>query len=215
MNKFFKESALWVLIVLPYIYLATIWGKLPERVPTHFDIQGNPNDWSSRTSLLFIPAALGIFMYILLLIIPHIDPKKKIQEMGEKYFSFRFILTSFFSLFSIYLLYTTCAGNLKNPNLLFALIGVLLSILGNYFQTVRPNYFIGIRTPWTLESENVWKKTHRFGGKLWMAGGVLIAILAFFNIHNLPFFIIFFSVVILLSIIPIVYSYILFKKEKN
>lgn len=215
MNKHLKESILWAFIALPYVYLATIWIKLPEQVPTHFNIEGVANDWSSKTTLLFIPGALGIGIYFLMLVIPALDPKKKIQQMGDKYYTLRFMLTIFFSLLATYLLYVSNTGSLKNPNMLLALIGALFAMLGNYFQTVRPNYFIGIRTPWTLENEQVWKKTHHLGGRLWTVGGVLIAILAFFISNNHLFSIIFGVIIFIMVIVPVVFSYTEFQKEKN
>ena len=135
--------------------------------------------------------------------------------MGVKYYNFRFMLTFFFSLFATYLLFVSNSGSLKNPNLLIGLIGALFAMLGNYFQTVRPNYFIGIRTPWTLENELIWKKTHRLGGRLWMAGGVLIAILSFFIKSNSALAITFGAILSVMVIVPVVYSYTEFLKEKN
>jgi uncharacterized membrane protein len=215
MNKYQKELVLWAFIVLPYVYIATIWNKLPELVPTHFNIEGVANDWSSKTSLLFVPCALGIGIYFLMLIIPKIDPKKKIQEMGDKYYSLRFILTVFISLLATYLLYLSNTGSLKKPNFLFALIGMLLAILGNYFQTLRPNYFIGIRTPWTLKNEQVWKNTHRLGGWLWIGGGILMAILAFLISNNYLNSMMFGVIILIIVIVPILFSYTEYRKEKN
>jgi uncharacterized membrane protein len=215
MNKFLKESVLWALIILPYIYLAAIWAKLPDQVPTHFNLAGNVDSWSSKSTLLILPGALGLGIYFLLLIIPVLDPKKKIQQMGEKYYTFRFMLTFFFSLFTVYLLYISKAGSLKTPNFLIALIGVLFAMLGNYFQTVRPNYFIGIRTPWTLENEQTWKKTHRLGGRLWMAGGLMIAILSLIIRNNIALAVMFGTILTVMVVVPIVFSYTEFRKEKN
>jgi len=215
MKKYFREPVLWTLIVLPYVYLATIWSKLPDRVPTHFNIAGNPDDWSGKTTLLFLPGALGIGIYLLMLVIPYLDPKRKIQQMGDKYYTFRFMLTGFFSIFATYLLYISNAGSLKNPNLLIALIGALFALLGNYFQTVRPNYFLGIRTPWTLENEQVWKKTHRLGGRLWMAGGIMIALLSFIITNNIALAIVMGGLLSVMVIVPLVYSYTEFQKEKR
>ena len=215
MNKYVKESLLWALIVLPYVYLAIVWNKMPDHVPTHFNIAGNADAWSGKTSLIFLPGALGIGIYLLLLLIPVLDPKKKIRNMGDKYYTFRFMLTFFFSLFATYLLYISNSGSLKNPNLLIGLIGALFAILGNYFQTIRPNYFIGIRTPWTLENEQTWKKTHRLGGRLWMAGGVLIVFISFIISSNNALAITFAIILSVMVIVPVVYSYIEFQKEKK
>lgn len=215
MNKYLKELVLWTFIALPYVYLATIWNKLPEQVPTHFNIDGVADDWSGKTTLLFMPGALGIGIYFLMLIIPALDPKKKIHQMGNKYYNLRFILTIFFSLLATYLLYVSNTGSIKNPTILFALIGALFAILGNYFQTVRPNYFIGIRTPWTLENESVWKKTHYLGGRLWITGGILIALLSFFITDNRLYFILIGAIICVIVIVPIVFSYTEFQKEKS
>lgn len=215
MNKYLKESVLWAFIALPYVYLATIWSKLPEKVPIHFNIDGVADNLSSKTTLIFLVGALGIGIYLLMLVIPALDPKKKILQMGGKYYTLRCLLTIFFSLLATYLLYVSKTGSLKNPNILFALIGALLAMLGNYFQTIRPNYFVGIRTPWTLENEQVWKKTHQLGGRLWIVGGILIAILAFFINDNHLYSIIFGAIIFVLVIVPIVFSYTEYKKEKS
>lgn len=215
MNKYFKELILWSIIVLPYVYLATIWNELPEKVPTHFNIEGQANGWSSKTTLLFIPGALSIGIYLLMLIIPALDPKRKIQQMGDKFYAFRFMLTLFISLLVTYLLYLSKAGSLKDPNILIALIGALLAMFGNYFQTIRPNYFIGIRTPWTLENEQVWKRTHLLGGRIWMIGGVLIIIFSFIVTNNQTLTITFSAFLFIMVIIPVVFSYTEFRKERN
>lgn len=215
MNKYLKELVLWAFIALPYAYLATIWNELPEKVPIHFNMDGVANGWASKSSLLFIPGVLGIGIYLLMAIIPVLDPKKKIQQMEGKYYNLRFLLTIFISLLATYTLYMSKTGSLKNPNMLFGLIGVLFAMLGNYFQTVRPNYFIGIRTPWALENEQVWRRTHRLGGRLWTAGGVLIAILAIIISNQQLFFLIFCSIVFVMVIVPVIFSYSDFKKIRN
>ena len=135
--------------------------------------------------------------------------------MGAKYYTLRFMLTLFFSVLATYLLYLSNAGSLKNPNLLVALIGVLFAVLGNYFQAIRPNYFIGIRTPWTLENEEVWKKTHRLGGRLWIACGLLIAVISFIIRNNLALAITLGAILSVMVIVPVVYSYREFQFQRS
>lgn len=211
-----RELSLLALIAIPYVYLASIWNHLPETVPTHFNLQGEADDWHSKTFLIYVPGAILVFMYLLFLVLPKIDPKRKIEQMGEKkYFNFRFIIFLFLALLNIYILNKTQAGKLENPNFLLGLIGGLFAAMGNYFQALRPNYFIGIRTPWTLESENVWKKTHRLGGRLWMGGGILIVLFSFFITDNLTFVIVFGTVTAIMTIVPLVFSYTEFQKERK
>lgn len=215
MNKYLKEVMLLIIVILPLIYLAFVWKSLPDIVPTHFNIEGKADDWSSKTTLIYISAGITFGIYLLMLIIPYIDPKKKIEQMGNKYFNLRFILSLFMSILATYIIYITKVGTMEGSNGLFIIIGALFAMLGNYFQTVRANYFVGIRTPWTLENENVWKKTHRLGGQIWMAGGILIIILALILNNNNLFAILFGVILAIIIIIPIVYSYLEFQKEKG
>jgi uncharacterized membrane protein len=215
MNKYLKESVLWVLIVLPYVYLAVIWPKLPGQVPVHFNLRGEADGWSDKNFLLILPGALGLVTYILMLVVPVLDPKKKIALMGKKYYSMRFMLTFFLSALAIYLIYISKVGNIKSPNFLTAMIGVLFALLANYFQAIRPNYFIGIRTPWALENEQIWKKTHHLSGRIWMAGGILIAVFSLFIRNNSVLVIMFFGVIAIMVLVPIIYSYNLYLKSKN
>jgi uncharacterized membrane protein len=211
MNKYFKELIMWVLIAIPFIYMATIWKTLPAVVPTHFGLDGTPNGWSDKTSLPYMIGGLGIGSYLLMLLIPYFDPKNKMAQMGDKYYSIRLLMTVFISALSTYILYVSNKGNI-NPNLLIALIGAFYVVLGNYLQSVKPNYFIGIRTPWTLENEETWRKTHRLGGRLWLVGGLVTILIAFFTKNNTFLGISFGIVTAIVTLIPIIYSYIEFKK---
>ena len=214
MNKLTKEILLILISLLPYIYLAYIWDQLPERVATHFNIEGTADGWSSRRTLLYLPAILGLGIYFLMLIIPAIDPKKKIQEMGDNFFSIRLLIAVFMAALNVVILNAAKEGGMENANILLVLMGALFAGLGNYMQTVRPNYFVGIRTPWTLESESVWKLTHRLASKVWMAGGILIVFLSLLLQDSKLVFIIFFVLVSVMVIVPVVYSYLLLKKER-
>lgn len=215
MKKYLLEIILLAISILPYIYLANIYDNLPEQVPTHFGLDGTANGWSHKDSLWAVPASLGIFINLIMLLVPVLDPKKKIQLMGGKYNSLRAIFTVFLSLLAVYLIYISKGGSFKNPAYLFALLGLLFVILGNYLQTVRANYFFGIRTPWTLESETVWKKTHRLGGRLWMAGGLLIMLLCLVLQNNKALGILFTIIIIIMSITCVAYSYIEYLKLKK
>jgi len=86
--------------------------------------------------------------------------------------------------------------------------------LGNYFKVIKQNYFLGIKTPWTLESEEVWKLTHILAGKLWIVGGLLIVISSLVIPENINFYF-FISITAIISIVPIVYSYLIFMKLKK
>ena len=216
MNSTFKKELPIIGIVLfPFIYLAFIWNTLPEKVPTHWNYKGEIDHWGDKFSLIGLLFMLPVLMYVLLLVVPKIDPKKKIVLMGGKFYQLKFFLVLCMSLLALYIIFITKNGSFSGPNLKYILIGVLFLVLGNYFKVIQPNYFIGIRTPWTLENNEVWKVTHIFAGKLWFIGGLTI-LLGGLIFENNYFTIIFISLVAVLAIFPIVYSYIKFKEiEKS
>lgn len=212
--KVIKESPLLLIVILPSLYLGYIWNDLPKKVPIHWNINGEIDRYGSKSELLLIPFLLPLLIYLIFLIVPHIDPKKKIQQMGSKYQTLKVILTTFMSVLALYILYSVKNESVSNPNTLFLLIGLLFFVLGNYFKTIKANYFIGIRTPWTLENEKIWKETHQLGGKLWFVGGLLI-VAASLILEKSTTAIFFITVTVLISFIPIVYSYLLFRRYKN
>ena len=147
-------------------------------------------------------------------IVPRIDPKGQIKQMGAKFYQLKFILTLFMSALALYLTYATQMQSLGSLKIIFLLLGVLFAALGNYLPSVKPNYFIGMRTPWTLESEVVWKKTHRLAGKLWVIGGLVVICLAVL-LDTADMLSIFLTITAVITIIPLVYSYIWFQREKK
>lgn len=149
-----------------------------------------------------------------MLIIPKIDPKKRLEVMGGKFYQLKFILLLFFSGLALIIVNISKNESLSNPGLINTLIGFLFIVLGNYFKVIQPNYFIGIRTPWTLENKEVWKSTHAFSGKLWMLGGVIIVLSGLLLSNKLLKYSLI-SVMAIIVIVPILFSYFKFKQIKK
>ncbi len=212
MEKFKKEIPFIAIALLPFAYLAYIWNELPKEVPMHWNASGEIDRWGDKSELFMMIFMLTGITYLIFLVIPYIDPKQKLQNMGNKLNNLRMILGLFMSALAIYILFSV-QQKTSNPVLIFPLVGLLFAFLGNYFKTIKPNYFIGIKTPWTLENEEVWKKTHLLGGKLWFVGGLLMA-LTFVLPNNIQIYT-FLTIVGVITIVPIVYSYLEFKKIKN
>jgi uncharacterized membrane protein len=208
-----KEIWIWVIMILPLLYLAYVWPTLPDIVPTHFGMDGQPNDWSHKSVLIYIVTGTVIGVYVLLTIVPAIDPKRKISGMGSKFFLFKLFMMLFMSAISFFVIEAAVSKSIGNVHSLFVLVGALFAFLGNYMQAFKPNYFIGIRTPWTLENETIWRKTHLLGGKLFFAAGLLIMVLPFILKEN--FQPVFMAIVLTAAFVPIIYSFILFKREKS
>lgn len=205
-----QDWLIWIMLLVPFIFIAIFWDRFPDQIATHFDMNGKPNGWSDKSTGLFLMSGLNVGMYFLFLVLPKIDPKKaKFALFMDKYQIIRLVLHTFFTF--IFFITTLPALGLNFNNALWVLYGVLVLflLLGNYMGNVRHNYFVGVRTPWTLANEEVWTKTHRLTAKLWVYATLVMMVV-------LPFVpnpeIIFLPYVILISVIPIVYSYVIFKK---
>ncbi len=209
--EFKKELPIIGIVLAPFVYLGVIWNSLPERVPIHWNINGQIDDWGNKSFLIVLVFMLPGLMYLITIAAAKFDPKKRISLMGSKFYQLKFFLVLIMSLLALFIIYISKNQTFSNPNLMYVLIGVLLMALGNYFKVIQPNYFIGIRTPWTLENSEVWKATHVFAGKLWFGGGLIIILGAL--IFSGPIFAkAFIAIGVVLAFVPIAYSFIKFKQ---
>lgn len=209
-----KELPILGIALLPLLYLVFVWNSLPEKVPLHWNLEGKIDNWGSKYTLIGLVFFMPILTYILMLVVPKIDPKKRIEAMGGKYDQFKFILVAFMSVLSIFIIYISKNQKLSSPSMIVVLVGILFVFMGNYFKVIKPNYFIGIKTPWTLENEDVWKLTHLLAGKMWVIGGIVIVICSLIVPEDLNFYI-FMSITAVISFVPIVYSYLIYQKTKK
>lgn len=205
------------IVLAPVVYLAAIWKKLPAIVPMHYNLKGEIDRYGNKTEMLGVLAmmtAVNIGVYLLLNNIHRIDPKKKYTaENRPRMQRLAFVITVFLAALCCFIIYTTQHSDLKfRPGFLLAATGLLFSFIGNYMYTIKPNYFAGFRLPWTLESEDNWKKTHQLAGKLWFAGGIAITIICPF-LPNEVALVFFFIAIAVLCIIPAVYSYRFYKQS--
>jgi uncharacterized membrane protein len=218
MNKFLKTTV-WLIFIAPLAYLAIVWNKIPETVATHFNLKGEPDEFSNKSQLwiwICVIAAVSILIYLLLINVHRIDPKKHAAENKDRLLRIAFIIVLFMSFVSIIMIRASLVeGGLRlNIRFVFASVGFMLAIIANYFPNLKPNYFAGLRLPWTLENEENWRKTHWMAGKLWFAGGLIIGFMWLF-VPIVPGIIVFFILFSIMIFIPIIYSYRLYKKQKS
>lgn len=163
---------------LPLVYLEYVWNTLPVRVPMRYGLNGEVERYGDRTDLVGLVAFLAITaagIVLLFNFLPRIDPKQNLK-FSRKALQMIGLGTCFLlTVVSFSLIRMALTGN---PQVVFNVLpfAILLffALMGNYLTSIRPNYFAGIRTPWTLESERVWRKTHRFGGKLMFWGSLAL-----------------------------------------
>jgi uncharacterized membrane protein len=206
-NKTLRRELLLILLaVVPIVYLLINWRILPDQMPIHFDIDGEPNGYGSK--LVFILLPLGT--YLLMLALPFIDPRKSNYEIfSETYFKLRIILGFFIGLINTAIIYNVLHHIEKMGLLVPTSVFLLFTLIGNYMGTVRQNYFIGIKVPWTLNSEEVWTRTHKMAGKLWFWGGI-VGVASLLVVKD-PIFVMI-PVVLIITIVPVLYSYIIYQK---
>lgn len=209
-----KELPILGIVLVPLAYLILVWNSLPPSIPMHFDIEGHIDRYGDKNELALITFILPVVIYVILLLVPKFDPKGKIERMGNKFQQLKLVIVLFMSSLAVYFIYIASRGGDAPPNGPMALIALFMALMGNFFQSIRPNYFIGIRTPWTLENEEVWKATHRFAGKIWLVGGILLAILSFLLVPKL-FIPAFITMVILFGVVPFVYSFVKYRELKK
>ncbi|MDD6146761.1 MAG: SdpI family protein [Oscillospiraceae bacterium] len=198
-----------VVTLLPILIGVILWNKLPDTIATHFDLNNQPNGFTGKTFAVFgIPAVLLAFQWILA-IGTGADPKhKNIAQVSLKTV---FWIIPCLSLILSAIIYTFALGyKVKVGMIAMLILGVIFVLLGNYMPKCKQNYTFGIKIPWTLHSEENWNKTHRLAGKIWVVGGIVILLTAMLES---PYII--FPVVIVLIAVPTIYSYCLYRKEKE
>ena len=210
-----NDWLIWIIIIAPFIFITYFWDKFPEQIATHFGLDGQPNDYSSKVTGLILFPGINVAMYFLFIVLPIIDPKRKNYGLfQDKYKIIRMLLHALLSFITLVTIFYSLGYQFNLSMVLFYGMLSFFLVMGNYMGNVRHNYFIGVRTPWTLASEEVWTKTHRLAGKVWVAGSLLTMVI-------LPFLpaemcgIAFMILVALISIVPIVYSYLEYKKTKK
>ena len=206
----------WIIIIVPAIYLLMIWKQIPQTVPMHFDIKGNVDSYGTRNDLLKLVLGLTILnaaVYLILTNIYKIDPKKYAALNKDRLQRIAFYVSLYLSAIWIALIYQIVHNDVSHMmKFVFIAMGLLFALLGSNMYNIQPNYFAGIRLPWTLENEDNWRKTHQFAGRLWFFGGLIIALAALLLRNGQAIYISAAALAVLI-IIPIVFSYNLYRKQ--
>lgn len=212
-----KNTIFFLLLVsIPFAYAAYLFPSLPYRIPTHFNASGQVDAWGHKSTIFLLPSIMGgtsIFVYFILINSKKLDPKRYEKTDDGILKNFALYTVLFLTVLSMVILYATSHVGVKIDKLLLPLLGLAFGLFGIYMPKLKQNYFAGLRLPWTLDSESNWNATHAFAGKVWTVGGFLQFILGLILDGGIMFPL-FISLVILMVLLPSVYSYLFFKKEK-
>lgn len=212
MKKSITEIIILIMLTIPFIAAFIFWDKLPNRMAIHFNFNGEADGFGNKPLGLLMLPVINVLIWLLLKFLPKfIMSQTKFDLFSKRYNIIRLLTHSFITaLYLVILMYTL---QYKTNVLLFIAYGIsiLLLVTGNYLNNIKPNNFIGIRTPWTMKNTEVWRKTHHVTSRLWVVASlIMMCIIPFVSELLLSKLLIVYFIVI--AIPPFIYSYIIFKK---
>jgi len=214
------NTRLTTIIVLVLVLAATIaglslWNRLPDQMASHWNVNDQVDGYMSKFWGVFLLPLFTLGMFLLFLVIPNIDPlKANIAQFREAFNLFIALIVGFM----VYVHTLTLLWNLGYTNLgvgkaMMPALGVLFIFVGYMLRKAKRNFFIGIRTPWTLSSDRVWDETHRIGAMLFTLSGILALLGSFFG--GTIGFVMLMVPLLGSTLFLVVYSYVLYRRETN
>ncbi|MFN2636563.1 MAG: SdpI family protein [Gemmatimonadaceae bacterium] len=202
-----------LIIAASIIASVLVYPSMPQNVPTHWDLLGRPNGWSSRFWGAWLMPLFLIGSWAVIRILPLIDPR------GSNYAKFGgafegIIVSVMLFMLGMHMIILRSALGYPVPmeRVLPIGLGILFIAIGNLLPRARPNWFVGIRTPWTLSSDRVWEKTHRFGGQVFVAGGIVVLLSGLVMTHWAH--VVTFCVISICALAVVIFSYLEWKREQ-
>lgn len=182
MKNKLSVATMWILALLPLAVFLILYARLPETVPIHWNAAGEIDGYGSKLTagvLFLITPALALMFQFL----PKIDPKKQNYEKFSKYYDyFAIFMMVFMGIVNLITLSEAFKpGKLSVDTVISVLVSVMFIFFGNAMGKIKHNYFVGIKTPWTIADPDVWNKTHRIGGIIWVVLGILCLITTFIS----------------------------------
>jgi uncharacterized membrane protein len=195
-----------------WVFALAVFGRLPPEIPTHWKLGGEVDGWGPRFPYAFIAPAVATGTWLLLRFQARIDPRRdQVERFTPTRLLLAEILVGFMAVVEVLMLGIALGWPLDMGEAMWPLQGLLFVALGNYLPRVRPNWFLGVRTPWTLSSDAVWRDTHRLAGWTFVAAGLLTAGAMFLPVGARPF--VGMAALLLAAGVPLVYSFVRWRRE--
>lgn len=204
-----------ILALLPVAYQAYVYPQLPDTVALHYGPSGQPDAFGPKAQLWLPVGILSVttlLVGLLLRFLPQIDPKRNLAQSTKMLSNIRLLVSIFMSAIGLFVVHSAVRQSAEalTEFMPFAML-VLMAFLGNSMINIKPNYFAGIRTPWTLESETVWRQTHQFGGRLMFWGSMALLPVLFLFSPSVRLFVAV-GAIMLFAMVSVVYSYLVFRR---
>lgn len=200
-----------ILMLVPLAIGAFFYSKMPEQLPTHFGLDGNPDKFSSKDVALFQMPIIMVGVQLIMVFMLNKDPRKKYQS-EKLYIISLFIIPILTIMISSLTVAYGMGSKVEINRIIIVAISLLFVVMGNFLPKSKRNYTMGIKNPWTLSSDVIWEKTHRLGGYTFVISGI-VGIVFGLVLKNSAFAI--FMLIMAAGIIPTVYSYILYERENK
>ena len=198
-----------MITLLPILIGLILWNRLPEQVPIHFNMQGEADGWSGKGMAVFGLPLICLGVHLICTFATAVEPR--IENTAAKVLKIVYWIAPCTALFCALSVYGAALGmDIDVSMITEVLVGIAFVVVGNYLPKCRQNYVLGIKLPWTLNSEENWNATHRFGGKVWVIGGIITILTAFFG--N---FWILMGILLLMVLLPTIYSYAYYRKYEQ
>lgn len=207
-NKF--KALSFALVLVAVVSAFVVFPMLPSRVPVHWNAAGDVDRFGEPEQAAFIFPGMMALVLLVFVLIPKIAVfKENLKAFEKHYWALAFLLEFFFAMFFVLTLAPNFGFDFKMSQPILVLVALLIAVIGVMMPSFKRNFFVGIRTPWTLANDEVWDKTHKLGGKLFIAAGVLAAVIAFLPGQNVFIAI---APILVAVVVVFVYSYFVFSK---
>lgn len=220
-NKWIKHLVIVLVAISPLIYMLIIWDTIPNevRLRTSYSFSDG-HDAVALKSKNGLWATVGLLAAVILGVygltqnIKLFDPKRSDKPFSSAFNKISIGMVILLTAMNFVMLLDNIGRIENTPYLMMPIIGVLFAFLGNTMYNIKPNYYVGFKFPWTLNNDENWRKTHQLGGKIWFAGGLLFTA-SYLMAPTLWNDTRFFALIIVMVLVPTIYSFMMFRKEKS
>lgn len=215
MKKQTTEISILALLVIPFAAAAVFWSRLPARMAVHFNFEGAPDAYGGKPFGLLLLPCINLLLYFILKYLPAMMATGEQFALLEKRLdAMRLAIHGFITILYLVILLYTLQQKVNVMLFIAYSIVLLMLITGNYLNNIKPNNFMGVRTPWTMKNPEVWRKTHHLTSRLWVIASLIVmCIIPFLPQLQVARLLLFYFIIIALP--PVIYSWIIYKKLKT
>ncbi len=203
-----------LIIAAMFALAAWAWPQLPDKLPVHWNIKGEVDGYGNKfVGLLLLPIIVA-GIYVMMLALPRFDPgRRNYENFATTYAMIRLSFAAFMCLIYVFIVLAAFGAKFNMTSIIMPAVGLLLIVLGNFMSKIRPNWFVGVRTPWTLSSKLSWDKTHRLAGWLFIFMGLLMVVVGYVQTTWMLFTMLVFNGVCVAWLF--IYSYLVYRSDPN